>query len=68
MRNTVTLKTPFHWCETSIDVCSSGPHVKSEGAHATISIRTGASHVQTYATRDDLKALAALLLQVAEAA
>jgi hypothetical protein len=52
------LPTPFPWCRTEIEI--SGGSVEG---HTTICIRTGAACMQTYATRDELRALAEMLLQ-----
>lgn len=63
MNNEVTFYPPFKWCETSFDVSESGPTLRSEGVQFTFIVRTGAASLQTYATRDELRALGEMLLR-----
>lgn len=67
MSNEVTLYPPFKWCETSFDVIESGTMLRSEVVQFTFIVRTGAAWLQTYATRDELRALGEMLLRRANA-
>jgi len=63
--STVTLKTPFKWCETEFSAIDDDENVTddAENVYLALVIRTGAASVQTYATRDELRALGAMLMR-----
>jgi hypothetical protein len=67
MSESVTFYPPFKWCETSFDIGESGPALRREGCQLTLVVRTGAACLQTYATRDELRALGEMLLRHANA-
>lgn len=61
--NEVTFYPPFKRCETSFHVSRSGEQLQRDGVEFTVSARTGAVSLQTYATRDELRALGEMLLR-----
>jgi hypothetical protein len=66
MRKEVTIACkPFPWCRTEIAISDSGEPIMSTypALPFTLSIRTGCSHLQTYATREELLALVEVINQ-----
>ena len=58
--NEVTFYPPYKWCKTNFRVSAAQP---PDGADFTVCIGTGAATLQTYATRDELRALGEMLLR-----
>ena len=58
--NEVKFIPTYSWCETSFRVSTVSP---PEGADFTFCVGTGAMTLQTYATRDELRALGEMLLR-----
>lgn len=59
----VTFRPLYKQCETLFYVSAASAASKSDGMDFTVCIRTGAVALQTYATRDELRALGEMLLR-----